>query len=345
MIMDANQPTSEGESPVSTLFRVITGYQITQMIYAAAKLGLADLLVDAPKTSTDLARATNTNPSALYRLLRGLASVGIFAEDEQGRFGLTPLANLLRTGVPGSMRASALWHGDPINGQVWSDLPYSVKTGESAIAHVLGMSHWEYMTQHPELNALFNTMFTGYTIMEIAAVVKTYDFSHFRSLVDVGGGQGGLMAAILKANPNLHGTIFDQPHVVSGALPVLESAGVAARCDLVEGDFFASLPIGADAYLLKYILHDWDDDSALAILKTCQRAMKPDSKLIIVDYMIPPGNDPHPGKILDIAMLVRFTGHERTEAEFTALFNKAGLRLTKAVVTDVQMCVIEAVLI
>jgi hypothetical protein len=343
MNTDADQPQKPNALPINAMFRMITGYQITQMIYAAVKLGIADLLADGAKTSAELAQATQTNASALYRLLRALASVGIFAEDEQARFGLTPLAQLLRTGVPGSLRASALWHGDPVNGQIWNDLTYSVTTGESAISHILGVSHWDYMTRHPDLNMLFNTMFTGYTVMEIAAVVSAYDFSHINTLVDVGGGQGGLMAAILKANPDMQGTVFDQSHVISGTMAVLDAAGVAARCKLVVGDFFASLPIGADAYLFKYILHDWDDDSCVAILTTCHRAMKPDAKVIVVDYMIPTGNDPHPGKILDIAMLVRFTGHERTETEFRTLFDKAGLKLTNIIPTDADMSIIEAI--
>jgi hypothetical protein len=244
------------ESSFTTLLRMVRSFQVTQMIYVAAKLGIADLLVDGAKSSSDLAAITGTHEPSLYRFLRALASLGIFAEDEQGRYELTPLAELLRSGIANSLSAAVLYLGNPTFQRVWGELLHSVTTGEDGFRHLYGMGDWDYREQNPDENMLFNNFMTAQTRPDAAAVAATYDFSGMKKLVDIAGGQGALIAEILKANPTLHGILFDQPHVISGAGPELQAAGVSIRCKLVGGDFFTELPDGADGYILKSIIHD-----------------------------------------------------------------------------------------
>jgi hypothetical protein len=329
--------------PPTSVLQMIRSYQVAQMIYVATKLNLADLLADGPRSISELAAASGTQPDALYRLLRALASQGIFAEDEQGRFGLTPLAQSLRQGVPGSLYSGVLFHGDPITQGLWGELLHTLKTGENAFHHLYGMSAWSFYEQHHDYGTLFDNFMTEVTMMDTAAVVAAYDFSSITILVDVAGGHGSLIAAILKANPTLQGILFDQPHVIPGAQPVLEVAGVIDRCQQVSGDFFVELPANGDAYLLKSIIHDWNDVDSIRILKNVRRAIQPDGKLLIVDFVIPPGNDPHPGKLPDMNMLVTLGGRERTEAEFRDMLAQAGFRLTQVIPTSAGKSVIEAV--
>jgi len=342
MTMMESQPHNASEPSVDVLSKMIHGFQISQMIYVAAKLGIADLLADVPRSSSELAQATETHAPSLYRLLRALASLGIFAEDDQGRFGLTSLACPLQQGVPDSLHNMAVFNGDPYFWRAWGDLLHSVTTGEPAVEHIYGMKSWEYRAQNPDLNALMNNFFTEVSMMDNTAIVSAYDFSGIGTLVDVAGGHGSLIAAILNANPTIHGILFDQPHVIAGAQPVLEATGVAQRCELVAGDMFASVPGGGDAYLLKSIVHDWNDDQAVAILSNCRRAMKQEGKLLVVESVIPPGNNPHSGKLVDITMLVAETGRERTEDEFKALFTGSGFTMTKLFPTQSRFSVIEA---
>ncbi len=253
---DARTPTVQHAETSQTVTQMIMGFRVTRMIYVAAKIGIADLLSDGPKSVDVLARATQTHAPSLYRLLRALASLGIFAEDAQGRFVLTPLAESLQSGVSESQRARALYMGDPSVWRSWADLLHCVTTGQSAFQHLFGMESYEYRTRTPELNAIFNDFMTAVTITQTAAVVAAYDFSGIGTLVDVGGGHGGLLAAILKVNSSTRGVLFDQPHVVAGAKPLLEAAGVAGRCEVIGGDFFASAPSGGDAYILKNVIMD-----------------------------------------------------------------------------------------
>jgi hypothetical protein len=328
---------------VQALFNLITGFRITSIIYVAAKLGIADLLKDGPRTPDDLAEATSTHGPSLYRMLRALAGFGVFAEDEQGRFGLTPLAELLQTGVQGSQRAAALFFGDQSSWRSWGELLYTVTTGETAFQHLHGMNPWEYQTQHPELNAIFEEFMVANTTRQTPAIVAAYDFSHITTLVDVGGGYGTLIAAILRANPRMRGILCDAPGVVAGALQLLEAAGVSDRCERVSCDFFESVPEGGDAYLLKSIIHDWDDERALAILNTCRRAMPENGTILLVENLIPPGNEYHLAKITDLQMMVELGGRERTDAEYSALLTEAGFRLTRVVPTQSTFAVIEGV--
>jgi hypothetical protein len=309
---------------------MLTGYWISQAIYVAAKLGIADLLQQGPKNADELAQVTGTHARSLYRLLRALASIGVFAEAEDGRFGLTPLGAYLQTGIPGSVRALTLNHGERLY-RPWGELLHSVRTGESAFHHIFGMDVWQYATQNPEAAALFNVAMTELTTQVATAVVAGYDFSRFGTIVDVGGGHGTLLLSILEANPQLRGILFDLPHVTESAKKHIEAASLTGRCEVVAGDIFSSVPGGGDAYILKNIIHDWDDERALKILQNCNRAMADNGKLLLVEEVIPPGNALSFGKLVDLNMLVMAGGGERTEAEYRALFAASGFQLTNVI--------------
>ena len=329
-------------APAVALRELIGGFRATQLIYVAAKLGIADLLKHGPKTSDELAESVGAQPHALYRVLRALAGLGIFEEGRDGRFDLTPLAEPLRTGVPGSLRAWAVINGGEWQ-RSWGDLMYSVRTGRPAFDNVYGMGFWEYHDKNPETAESFNEGMSEIAERVLAGVVEAYDFSGATTAVDVGGGHGSLIAAILKANPHLRGVLFDKPAVVESARAAIEARGLAGRCELVAGDFFESVPGGADLHLLKWIIHDWDDDRAIMVLRSCRHALAGNGKLLVVERVIPPGNEPSEGKLGDIMMLVLMGGLERTEAEYRALFAKAGFTLTRIVPTASPFSVIEGV--
>jgi hypothetical protein len=345
MMPAPDRPDPELPAPETwqALFELIMGFRVSQLIYVAAKLDLAGLLAAGPQTVEALAQATGTQAGALYRVLRALAGYGLFAEDAQGRFVLTPPAALLQSGVPGSLRSRAVHYGGASQWAAWGDLLYSVTTGETAFQHLYGLDPWAYRAQHPEHAATFNAMMADNTRQQAAAVVAAYDFAASGTLVDVGGGHGALLAAILRANPGLQGILYDAALVLPGAEALLTAAGVRARCTLVAGDFFQAVPGGGETYLLKYILHDWDDGQALAILHNCRRVVPGHGRLLLVETLIPPGNAPHPGKMLDLQMLVELGGHERSQAEFSALLGATGFRVTRIVPADAQLSVIEAV--
>ena len=278
-------------------------------------------------------------------MLRVLASVGIFAEDEQGRVTLTPSAGLLQTDVPGSMRAWAIIVGD-LWWQPWAELLYSVKTGHPAFDHVYGMGQFEYLARNPGIAEIFHATMASVTTPEAPAVISAYDFSEIRTIVDVGGGNGALIAAILKATPSMRGVLFDLPSVIEEARSVIEAEGVAERCELVAGDFFNSpLPSGGDAYILKWILHDWDDERATIILRNCREALRDveRGRLLLVEPIVPPGNELHMSKLADIQMLVMTGGRERTREEFQQLLGQSGFRMTAVVLTQSFVSVVEAI--
>jgi hypothetical protein len=324
------------------LMRMLQGFQVSQALHVVAKLGIADLLAGGPRTSDDLARATATHPRALHRLLRAVASVGVVAEDGAGAFGLTEVGQYLRADDPRSVRGSAIYMGDPMMYGTWQHLLHSVTTGEPAFRHLHGVNPWEYRARRPDADALFNDAMTSSSLRQRDAVVASYDFSGARTVVDVGGGHGALLAGILAANPPARGVLFDQPHVVAGAEHALREAGVADRCAVVGGSFFEVVPDGGDAYVLKAIVHDWDDAQATAILRTCRRAMGPDATLLLVELVIEPGNTPDPAKYMDLIMLVMLGGQERTADEFAALLDAAGFRLSGITPTASGLSVIEA---
>jgi hypothetical protein len=335
--------TAGGPSPSETLRRMIHGYQVSQALYVAATLGIADLLAGGPRGVEELAESTGAHAPTLYRLLRLLASVGVFAEDDAGRFGLTPLAECLRSDVPGSQRAWAIMVCSPTFWSSWGELLHSVRTGETAFPKVYGMSNWEYRAQHSEEGAVFDAAMTANTALESAAVAGGYDFSRFGVLADVGGGHGLLLATILAANPAMRGILFDQPQVVAGARDLLTRAGVADRCRAVGGDFFESVPREADAYLLKSVIHDWDDERAVEILRSCRSAMDDGAKLLLVERIVRPGNEPDPAKFIDLLMLVMNGGRERTTDDFERLLAAAGFRLSNIVPTGPVLSVIEGI--
>lgn len=328
--------------PDQHLVQLIFGKWVSMAVSVAAKLRLADKLAAGPKTADELAAETNTHAPSLYRLLRALASVGVFASDEAGRFTLTPVGELLRTGVPGSMRGVADYCGAMWSWRAWEAAETSVRTGRTAFNEVFGEGCFDYLGKHPDESAAFNEGMTGFSAVEADAVAAAYDFGSFGTLVDVGGGHGHLLATILKKTPKLRGVVFDAPHVVAGAAPLLKEMGVADRCTAEGGDFFKSVPAGGDAYILKHIIHDWNDADCGRILRNVRAVSKPGTKLLLVELVIPPGDDPHPGKILDLEMLIVASGKERTEAEYARLVADAGFRLTRVVPTQSPASVVEA---
>ena len=295
---------------------------------------------DGPRSIADLARATESHAPTLQRLLRTLASVGVFAADADGAFRLTPPAEFLRSDVRGSMRNWAMAFSGPVWWAAWSELLHSVRTGEPAIVKAVGLPLWDYLETHPEEQDLFNATMTA---LDPAPIVNAYDWSGLRTVVDVGGGQGALLAAILQANPSARGFLFDLPAVVAGARPVLDGAGVSDRCEIVAGDFFTSALPSADAYVLKVVIHDWADEQAVAILRNCRAAMADTAKLLLVERVLGPPNEPDRGRLMDLLMLVGPGGLERTEPEFRAMLSSAGFQLARIIPTPAPQSIIEAV--
>lgn len=322
------------------LDQMITGYWVSQSIYAAAKLGIADLLVAGPQTAAQLADATSTNGGALYRLLRALASVGIFTENEQREFALTPLAEFLRSDVPGSKRALALMSGDE-QFQAWSEILYSIQTGKTSFDKVFEKPIFEYLADNPDKGQIFDQAMTGIHGRETGDILNAYDFSGINTLMDVGGGNGSNIVNLLQNYPEMKGILFDLPQVVERAEPHIEQAGLTDRCQLIGGSFFESVPAGADAIFLRHIIHDWDDEKSLTILRHCHAVMSENSRLLVVESVIPPGNDPFPGKFLDLVMLMIPGGKERTAEEYEALFEQAGFELTRIIPTESKLSIIE----
>jgi hypothetical protein len=345
MTDDFSSSTPKEVSPAVALRQLSTGFWVAKAVAVAAELRVADHLKDGPKTVDELAQAVGAHPGALYRLLRGIASVGVFAEEGQGSFALTPIAALLLTDNPQSWRAAAIMNGEPWMWQPWGDLLYSVKTGNPAFDHIFGMAFDTYLAQHQQAAEVFQAFMNVATAEEARVVAPVYDFSGLRTVVDVGGGRGALLAAILRANPHLRGILFDTPDVIATAGPALDEQGVADRCNLAAGDFFETLPIGGDAYILKWILVSWDDERAVAILHNCRRAMPVNGKLLVVERIIPADNEPFYGKLADLNLLVLYRGHHRTEAEYRTLLGRAGFELGRIIPTHspTEFSVIEAI--
>jgi O-methyltransferase domain len=315
-------------------------------IHVAARLGIADLIDDGARAIDDLANRTHTHAASLRRVLRLLATAGLFAEDDEGRFSLTPIGTYLRSNVPGSMHAAALVFGG-ITQRMWGDLLRSVETGEPAFRRVLGMDPFAYFAEHPEEGAHFDAAMAAFTTQIATAVAAAYDFTQFRQIVDIGGGSGALLAGILRAHPALKAVLFDLPQVVERAVPQLRVLGLADRCEVVGGDLFQEVPRGADAYLLKHVIHDWDDAHASTILNICRRAMHPDAKLVIIEGVYPAridqSEESRGAAANDVNMLVCTGGRQRSEAEFRSLYGMAGLRLTQIVPTAMPVKLIEGV--
>jgi hypothetical protein len=330
----------ESLSPQQQMMRLLTGYWVAQALYVAAKLGLADVLKDGPRTADDLAAATRTHPRTLYRLLRALASVGVFAEDDRHWFALTQLAKCLRGDVPGSQRSLAVMMGEE-HYHAFGELLYSVQTGKIAFDKFYGMPVFDFLQTHSEQAKVFDEAMVGVHGRETGAMHDAYDFAGVRILADLGGGNGSLLTAVLRRHPDMRGILYDLPGVVERATANLRAAGLKDRCQAVAGSFFEAVPGGADAYLLRHIIHDWDDARARTILQNVHRVMGTDGRLLVVESVIPPGNEPSFAKLLDLTMLVIPRGQERTEAEYRRLFADSGFRLTRIVPTGSDVSVIE----
>ena len=329
--------------PAAAVGHLIMGFRTTQLIYAAAKLGIADLLKDGPRDAATMASVVGAHPRALYRLLRALASLGIFAETTDGRFQLTAFAQTLRSDVPGSLRGLALLFGDEWLWHAYGRTLYSVTTGLPAFDVVHGHAFYEYLHLRPEAASTFDHAMTANSEQEAAAILAAYDFSGASTLVDIGGGEGGLLAAILRAYPPARGILFDQGSVLDRAGSVIAHAGLANRCAMIPGDFFATVPTGGDLYLLKSILHNWDDRRSITILRNCRDAMGRDSRLLVVERVVPEGNEPSEAKLFDINMLIALGGLERTEREYQEIFETAGFQLTRIIPTKSAVSIVEGV--
>lgn len=324
--------TTNDVPPPLVLQQLIQSFQVSQCIYVAAKLGIADLLKDGPRSSEELARETGTHAPSLYRILRLLTAVDLFAESEERSFTLTPLGVYLRTGVPGSMRTMALAYGEKPFWPVWGALLHSVETGKPSFHQVFGLQTFDYYAQHPEEWDLFNDFMTELTVNVAPTVAGAYEFSANATLVDVGGGHGQMLASILQNHLTLHGVLFDLPHVVAGAPALLEAAGVSDRCQVVGGDAFAAVPTGYDTYMLSRVIHDWDDERSVAILSRCYQAMKSQGRLLLVERVLPTDRAPALHMLeSDVIMLVAPGGKERTEAEYRTLLDAAGFDLTRII--------------
>ncbi|HLK48722.1 MAG TPA: methyltransferase [Bryobacteraceae bacterium] len=323
---------------------MLTGKWISASLSVVAELGIADLLAQGDKTALELAAATSAHASSLYRVLRALASVGVFAETEGGRFTLTPLAECLRSGVPNSMKEFARFVAMPGASRSWEQLLHCVKTGESGLRKAFGAANpFDYFKTHPEEAKIFDGAMTDNSRQSAPAVAEAYDFGAFRQIVDVAGGRGLLLATILKRFANVNGVLFDLPAVIEGAKAALASYGLDGRCQAVGGDFFQEVPSGADAYILKHIIHDWDDERAAAILRNIREAMDPSGRVLIVEVVIAPGNEPSFGKLLDLEMMVIPGGRERTGDEYRELLAAAGFRLAQIHPTYAPPSIIEGV--
>lgn len=329
-------------NPWLDMLSLINGYQITQAIHVASTLRIADHLKDGPRSADQLAKLTGSHAGALYRLLRALAATGVFSEGEDRTFALTPMADCLRTDSPTPIGAWAEYVGTDYVWRAWGHLQHSIRTGENAFQNLHGEGIWEYRAARPDLGAVFDRTMTELSRGSAEAIVAAYDFSMFRHVVDVGGGRGFMLATILRAHPHMRGTLFDQPSVVPGAKSVLSERGVIERCDTVGGSFFESVPAGADAYILRAVIHDWEDAEAIDILKTCRRAMQSTAKLLLLERIVAPPNKVPAGKFFDLQMLVAPGGRERSRDEFADLFAKSGFELTR-VAPAANMNVIEAV--
>lgn len=328
---------------IQHLFQLTTGYMVSAILGAVTRLGVPEQLADRPRSTADLARAVGANEDALYRALRALAMVGVVAETAPRTFTLTPAGHLLRADVPGSIRDMVLWMADDFHLRVWAEMLPALKSGETVGEKVVGMPVFEYFQRDPGLSERFNNAMTNFSAAVIPAVLAAYDFSGIDVLVDVAGGHGMVLASILQRYPRMRGILFDVEHVVAGAR-MLDALGVRDRSETAVGDFFTAVPRGGDAYIMKHIIHDWDDEKAGVILGNIRTALdgKPNGKVILIEAVIKPGNEPDLSKLIDLEMLLLPGGRERTEAEFAALFARNGFELTRVVPTESPLAVIEA---
>lgn len=331
------------EEDVAKLRAIITQYFSSRALYAAAVLDVAEALADGPKRIEELAETVGAHAPSLYRVLRVLCASGIFWEQKDKRFVNTPLSELLRAGVAGSLRDLALLFGDETSWRSWEAIVHSVRTGEAAFEHLYGEKFFDFLQDHAETAAMFDRAMAAASSTTNAAVVAAYDFTGMGTLVDVAGGTGSALCSILKVTPALRGIVFDLPHVGKRACEFIAAQGLTERCAFAGGSFFEAVPAGADAYFMKHILHDWGDEDCARILGACLKAMSPAARLLICERIVPPGNEPSSAKLIDLHMLMtNHGGKERTEEEYRALLAAAGLGVERIVATSTPWSVIEA---
>jgi hypothetical protein len=334
--------TNQAVPPHVEMIRMGTAYWLSTLVYCAAKLNLADHLTDGPKSVAAIAERTRTNPRAMHRFMRTLASFGILSQQADDTFALTELGATLKVDAPGSARSTVLTLGGPWARQSFAELEYSLETGKPAMEKVYGMNVFEYLAQHPDEAARFSETMVGIHGGEPPAVAAAYDFASFGTIVDVGGATGHMLAHVLTRYQQPRGILFDRPHVVRDAPGLLRQHGVADRVTIAEGSFFEAVPEGGDAYILSHIIHDWTEAQCHTILGNCRRAMKAGAKLLIVEFVLPEGNTPHFGKLVDMVMLTLPGGEERTAAEYGTLLDRAGFKMTRVVPTASEVSIVEA---
>jgi hypothetical protein len=345
MSAPAQKPaTPQPVNPAEPIFQAAFGFMSAAALNAAVELGIADLLAAGPRPVSELAHETKTNEDALYRTLRLLASVGVFTESAPRTFAHTPASDTLRKDAPNSARAMAHFIGDSFHFRVYAEFLYSVRTGRPCVDVVVGMPVFDYFPTDKHESEIFNAAMVSISAQVVPAVLEAYDFTGIRLLVDVAGGHGSVICPVLQRYPQMRGILTDLPHVLEGATECICQHGVESRLERIPCDFFRSVPAGGDAYLMKNIIHDWDDEKCLVILGNIRKAMgEKKGKVILIETVITPGNEPHLSKFLDIEMLAMPGGRERMEEEFRALFDRAGFRLTRILPTKSPMCVVEAV--
>jgi O-methyltransferase/methyltransferase family protein len=329
--------------PHAQLIHTATAYWDSQMLHVAAQLEIADCLAAGPRASSDLAAELGLNAAAFHRFLRTLAGMGLLTEVKAKTFALTPLGEALKKDAPGSAHASILTLCGVLGSRSWEQLPYSLKTGKTGLEKAVGQPLFEYLAERPHEASLFSQTMVGFHGAEPPAVAAAYDFSGLRSIVDLGGATGNLLVHVLKRYEKPRGVLFDLPHVVSDAPAFLQSHGMTKRVSIESGSFLESVPAGHDAYMLSHVLHDWGPEQCHTILSHCRRAIDAEGRLLIVEMVLPEGDTPHPGKMLDMMMLVGPGGQERTPSEYAELLSAAGFELTKVVPTASAVSVVEAV--
>jgi hypothetical protein len=340
------RPPAPDPPPAAELMQLATGYFTARAVYVAALLGIADLLDGRVRAAAELARETGTHAPSLYRLLRALAAAGLLEHTAEDRFALTAVGATLRAHAPDSTRAGVLMFHHPMFYRSWEELAYSVRTGRPALDRVFGMPVFEYLAGTPDAAAAYDGGMTGLNTVINAPVIEACDFARFDLIVDVAGGHGSFLAAILAAAPRARGVLVDLAHVTGIARAHLAARAVASRAEVVTGNIFESVPAGGDAYVLKWILHDWDDASSVAILRTVRAAIRPEGRVLIVDRVLPERAESSAGMrammMADLLMMVHLTGRERTEREFRALLDASGFRLERIVPTGTQLSLVEA---
>jgi O-methyltransferase domain len=335
-------PQPQTPPPHVGILQIMNGVHVGGAVACLAQLGIPDLVEDTPKSATELAAQIGADPQALYRLMRATACVGVLAEGPDGKFSQTPMSAVLRSNATPSLRSFAIMGGREWHSRAWSHLDYCVRTGKQALDKLYGAHVFDFLKQNPAEGEIFNGAMTGLSMIDGPAIAETYNFEGIHSIVDVAGGHGFLLATILEKNPQLRGTLFEAPHVIEGAKngplkPVLD------RCTFASGDMFSSVPAGADAYLMKHIIHDWPDDRCIQLLKACRKTVNPSGKLLVVDAVIQPGNDFSPAKFLDLQMLIFPSGCERTEKQFHQLFAASGWQLRRVIPTSAVDFIVEGV--